>query len=169
MLTQLGPGNFVFKLIVAGIFSLSLNFSSTCVLSTPFEPHYTVLNFTANCCVCDLLLLQLWSNPSSSLQLVWFLQPLSVTLFIILLAFDYLLFELVDQKLDLCVDCWQVCFTSQAKMEPRHGIVKAFPKVKRVKVLNEKDAPPVKKKSDGCDITGCYITCYRICFKAFQS
>lgn len=32
--------------------------------------------------------------------------------------------------------------------------MKAFPKVKRAKVLNGKDAPPVKKKSDECDITG---------------
>ncbi|XP_073329024.1 DNA polymerase lambda [Pagrus major] len=39
-------------------------------------------------------------------------------------------------------------------MEPRHGILKAFPKVKRVKVLPGKDAPPVKKKPDECDITG---------------
>ncbi|XP_070683685.1 DNA polymerase lambda [Pempheris klunzingeri] len=39
-------------------------------------------------------------------------------------------------------------------MEPRHGIVKAFPKVKRAKVLHGKDAPPVKKKPDECDVTG---------------
>lgn len=39
-------------------------------------------------------------------------------------------------------------------MEPRHGIMKAFPKVKRAKVLNGNDAPPVKKKSDGSNITG---------------
>ncbi|XP_008287148.1 DNA polymerase lambda [Stegastes partitus] len=39
-------------------------------------------------------------------------------------------------------------------MEPRHGIMKAFPKVKRAKVLPAKDAPPLKKKPDECDITG---------------
>ncbi|XP_044046599.1 DNA polymerase lambda [Siniperca chuatsi] len=39
-------------------------------------------------------------------------------------------------------------------MEPRHGIMKAFPKVKRAKVLYGKDAPPVKKKPDECDVTG---------------
>ncbi|KAM8771623.1 DNA polymerase lambda [Acanthopagrus schlegelii] len=39
-------------------------------------------------------------------------------------------------------------------MEPRHGILKAFPKVKRAKVLPGKDVPPVKKKPDECDITG---------------
>ncbi|XP_029915848.1 DNA polymerase lambda [Myripristis murdjan] len=33
-------------------------------------------------------------------------------------------------------------------MEPRHGIMKAFPKVKRAKVLQGKDEPPVKKKSN---------------------
>ncbi|XP_075946683.1 DNA polymerase lambda [Anarhichas minor] len=39
-------------------------------------------------------------------------------------------------------------------MEPRHGIMKAFPKVKRARVLQGKDAPPVKKKPEECDITG---------------
>lgn len=39
-------------------------------------------------------------------------------------------------------------------MEPRHGIMKAFPKVKRAKVLPARDAPPLKKKPDECDITG---------------
>ncbi|XP_035492874.2 DNA polymerase lambda [Scophthalmus maximus] len=39
-------------------------------------------------------------------------------------------------------------------MEPRHGIMKAFPKVKRARVLQEKDAPPLKKKPDECDVTG---------------
>uniref|UniRef100_A0A3P8TSG7 DNA polymerase lambda n=1 Tax=Amphiprion percula TaxID=161767 RepID=A0A3P8TSG7_AMPPE len=39
-------------------------------------------------------------------------------------------------------------------MEPRHGIMKAFPKVKRAKVLPGRDAPPLKKKPDECDITG---------------
>ncbi|XP_072240451.1 DNA polymerase lambda [Leuresthes tenuis] len=39
-------------------------------------------------------------------------------------------------------------------MEPRHGIVKAFPKVKRAKVLQGKDAPPLKRKLDECDVTG---------------
>ncbi|GLD60942.1 DNA polymerase lambda [Lates japonicus] len=39
-------------------------------------------------------------------------------------------------------------------MEPRHGIMKAFPKVKRAKVLQGKDAPPLKKKPDECDVTG---------------
>lgn len=48
---------------------------------------------------------------------------------------------------------------STYKMEPRHGIMKAFPKVKRARVLQGKDAPPVKKKPDECDITGCYFIC----------
>nr|XP_046261214.1 DNA polymerase lambda [Scatophagus argus]XP_046261215.1 DNA polymerase lambda [Scatophagus argus] len=39
-------------------------------------------------------------------------------------------------------------------MEPRHGIVKAFPKVKRAKVLHGKDAPPAKKTHDECEVTG---------------
>ncbi|XP_078132919.1 DNA polymerase lambda isoform X1 [Sander vitreus] len=39
-------------------------------------------------------------------------------------------------------------------MEPRHGIMKAFPKVKRAKVLLGKDAPPVKKKLEECDVSG---------------
>ncbi|XP_037618540.1 DNA polymerase lambda [Sebastes umbrosus] len=39
-------------------------------------------------------------------------------------------------------------------MEPRHGIMKAFPKVKRARVLQGKDAPPVKKKPEECDVTG---------------
>ncbi|XP_031145427.1 DNA polymerase lambda [Sander lucioperca] len=39
-------------------------------------------------------------------------------------------------------------------MEPRHGIMKAFPKVKRAKVLPGKDAPPVKKKLEECDVSG---------------
>ncbi|XP_056227300.1 DNA polymerase lambda [Seriola aureovittata] len=39
-------------------------------------------------------------------------------------------------------------------MEPRHGIMKAFPKVKRARVLQGKDAPPRKKKPDECDDTG---------------
>ncbi|XP_067439998.1 DNA polymerase lambda isoform X1 [Thunnus thynnus] len=39
-------------------------------------------------------------------------------------------------------------------MEPRHGIMKAFPKVKRARVLQGKEAPPLKKKPDECDITG---------------
>ncbi|XP_026159812.1 DNA polymerase lambda [Mastacembelus armatus] len=39
-------------------------------------------------------------------------------------------------------------------MEPRHGIMKAFPKVKRAKVLQGKDAPPLKKKPDECGVTG---------------
>lgn len=55
----------------------------------------------------------------------------------------------------------QLCPVLQVKMEPRHGIMKAFPKVKRAKILNGKDAPPVKKKPDDCDVTGCYITCER--------
>ncbi|XP_068585109.1 DNA polymerase lambda-like [Cebidichthys violaceus] len=40
------------------------------------------------------------------------------------------------------------------KMEPRHGIMKAFPKVKRAKVLQGKDAPPVKKRPEEFEITG---------------
>ncbi|XP_028269288.1 DNA polymerase lambda [Parambassis ranga] len=39
-------------------------------------------------------------------------------------------------------------------MEPRHGIMKAFPKVKRAKVLQGSDAPPLKKKPDECKVTG---------------
>ncbi|XP_062244043.1 DNA polymerase lambda isoform X1 [Platichthys flesus] len=39
-------------------------------------------------------------------------------------------------------------------MEARHGIMKAFPRVKRAKVLQGKDAPPVKKKPDECDASG---------------
>ncbi|KAM9362704.1 DNA polymerase lambda [Symphorus nematophorus] len=39
-------------------------------------------------------------------------------------------------------------------MEPRHGIMKAFPKVKRAKVLPGRDAPLAKKKPDECDVTG---------------
>nr|XP_020451914.1 DNA polymerase lambda [Monopterus albus] len=39
-------------------------------------------------------------------------------------------------------------------MEPRHGIMKAFPKVKRAQVLQGTDAPPLKKKSNECDVTG---------------
>ncbi|XP_034717393.1 DNA polymerase lambda isoform X1 [Etheostoma cragini] len=39
-------------------------------------------------------------------------------------------------------------------MEPRHGIVKAFPKVKRAKVLPGKDAPPAKKKLEECGVPG---------------
>nr|XP_057947688.1 DNA polymerase lambda [Doryrhamphus excisus] len=39
-------------------------------------------------------------------------------------------------------------------MEPCHGIMKAFPKVKRARVSQEKDSPPVKKKPDGVDVTG---------------
>nr|XP_043885103.1 DNA polymerase lambda isoform X2 [Solea senegalensis] len=39
-------------------------------------------------------------------------------------------------------------------MEPRHGIMKAFPKVKRVRGLQVKDVPPLKKKPDDCDVSG---------------
>ncbi|XP_068445102.1 DNA polymerase lambda-like [Clinocottus analis] len=39
-------------------------------------------------------------------------------------------------------------------MEHRHGIMKAFPKVKRARVLQGKDAPPVKKKHEEFDTTG---------------
>ncbi|CAJ1052678.1 DNA polymerase lambda [Xyrichtys novacula] len=39
-------------------------------------------------------------------------------------------------------------------MEPRHGIMKAFPKVKRAKVIQGKDAPPAKKTVDECEVTG---------------
>ncbi|XP_040891725.1 DNA polymerase lambda isoform X2 [Toxotes jaculatrix] len=38
-------------------------------------------------------------------------------------------------------------------MEPRHGIMKAFPKVKRARVLQGKDVPPLKKKPDECEVT----------------
>lgn len=37
---------------------------------------------------------------------------------------------------------------SLREMEPRHGIMKAFPKVKRAKVLQGKDGPPFKKSSE---------------------
>lgn len=43
------------------------------------------------------------------------------------------------------------------RMEPRHGIMKAFPKVKRAKVLQGKDVPPLKKKAEEHDVTGCYF------------
>ncbi|XP_030591127.1 DNA polymerase lambda [Archocentrus centrarchus] len=43
---------------------------------------------------------------------------------------------------------------SPEKMESRRGIMKAFPKVRRAKVLQGKDAPPLKKKADECDVTG---------------
>ncbi|RVE75749.1 hypothetical protein OJAV_G00001840 [Oryzias javanicus] len=39
-------------------------------------------------------------------------------------------------------------------MEPRHGIMKAFPKVKRAKVLHGQDAPPLKKKTDKLEVNG---------------
>ncbi|XP_037546177.1 DNA polymerase lambda [Nematolebias whitei] len=39
-------------------------------------------------------------------------------------------------------------------MESHHGIVKAFPKVKRAKVLQGKDSPPLKKKPEERDVTG---------------
>lgn len=55
------------------------------------------------------------------------------------------------------------CFALQAagalftnNMEPRHGIMKAFPKVKRAKALQGKDAPPLKKKPDESVVTGHY-------------
>lgn len=48
---------------------------------------------------------------------------------------------------------------SPEKMEPRHGIMKAFSKVKRAKVLQGKDAPPLKKTADDCDVTGGYSVC----------
>lgn len=49
------------------------------------------------------------------------------------------------------------CPSSRHKMEPRHGIMKAFPKVKRAKVLHGRDTPPAKKKPDECDITGVFV------------
>ncbi|XP_017272371.1 DNA polymerase lambda [Kryptolebias marmoratus] len=39
-------------------------------------------------------------------------------------------------------------------MESRHGIMKAFPKVKRVKVQLGNDAPPLKKKPEARDVAG---------------
>ncbi|KAK2919326.1 hypothetical protein Q8A73_003697 [Channa argus] len=39
-------------------------------------------------------------------------------------------------------------------MEPRHGIMKAFPKVKRARVQLGKDEPQLKKKPDECVVTG---------------
>lgn len=44
-------------------------------------------------------------------------------------------------------------------MEPRHGIMKAFPKVKRAKVLQRTDAPPLKKKLEESDVTGILFSC----------
>lgn len=38
-------------------------------------------------------------------------------------------------------------------MEPRHGIMKAFPKVKRAKILNGKDGPPSKKCFDKSNLS----------------
>lgn len=52
---------------------------------------------------------------------------------------------------------------SRDKMEPRHGIMKAFPKVKRAKALHGKDAlPTAKKKPNDCDVTGSYCVCERV-------
>lgn len=48
------------------------------------------------------------------------------------------------------------CSPVGEKMEPHRGIMKAFPTVKRAKVLHGKDTPPAKKKPDECDVTGCY-------------
>lgn len=48
------------------------------------------------------------------------------------------------------------CPPIRDKMDPHHGIMKAFPKVKRAKVLQGKDPPPAKKKPDECDVTGRY-------------
>ncbi len=56
---------------------------------------------------------------------------------------------------------WRPPFKDQ--MEPRHGIMKAFPKVKRAKVLHGKGAPPAKKKPDECEVTGCHCVCVRVC------
>ncbi|XP_019744714.1 DNA polymerase lambda [Hippocampus comes] len=39
-------------------------------------------------------------------------------------------------------------------MEPCHGVMKAFPKVKRARVSQGKDSPPLKKTSDEFDVTG---------------
>lgn len=51
---------------------------------------------------------------------------------------------------------------SRDKMEPRHGIMKAFPKVKRAKALHGKGAPPVKKKPEERDVSGlCACLCVR--------
>lgn len=49
-----------------------------------------------------------------------------------------------------------ICSPIGEKMEPHRGIMKAFPTVKRAKVLHGKDTPPAKKKPDECDVTGCY-------------
>lgn len=51
---------------------------------------------------------------------------------------------------------------SPEKMESRHGIMKAFPKVKRAKGLQGKDAPPLKKIADECDVTGGYCVCMHV-------
>ncbi|XP_061130658.1 DNA polymerase lambda isoform X1 [Syngnathus typhle] len=47
---------------------------------------------------------------------------------------------------------WLAHFT--LKMESCHGIVKAFPKVKKTRASQGKDSPPLKKKSDEFDVTG---------------
>nr|WKN12661.1 PolL [Chaunax abei] len=43
-------------------------------------------------------------------------------------------------------------------MEPRHGIMKAFPKVKRATVLHGKNEPPAKRKPAESDVTGNIFT-----------
>lgn len=48
------------------------------------------------------------------------------------------------------------CSPIGEKMEPHHGIKKAFPKVKRAKVFHGKDTLPAKKKPEDCDVPGCY-------------
>lgn len=51
-------------------------------------------------------------------------------------------------------------------MEHRPGIMKAFPKVKRVKVLEGKDEPPLKKKPDEFVVAGYYSV---VCLSAKEN
>nr|WKN12662.1 PolL [Cryptopsaras couesii] len=48
-------------------------------------------------------------------------------------------------------------------MEPRHGIVKTFPKVKRAKGLHGKNEPPAKKKPAESDVTGNTFNGFTLC------
>lgn len=61
---------------------------------------------------------------------------------------------LVSVTFFLILGFW--CPPIRDEMDPHHGIMKAFPKVKRAKVFQGKDPPPAKKKPDECDVTGRY-------------
>ncbi|XP_077461931.1 DNA polymerase lambda isoform X2 [Stigmatopora argus] len=52
------------------------------------------------------------------------------------------------------VFCWLWFTFFTLKMKPSHGIMKAFPKVKRARVCQENNSPPLKKKSDDFEVTG---------------